>query len=136
MKFISVIIIFILITGCLQKSSLIERISIAYPYGESRLLVQRNGDAFLFYGALPQHEKIRNGTFDIDELYRQLKGHLHDNVPREDWPDPESIAGMVTITFTDETMISYLIFDEKKFATIIFDKARKNITEHLPKLLK
>lgn len=132
LKLIVVITILISIIGCLQRSSSIERISISFPLGETRLLVQRNGDAFLFYGALPQHEKINNGTFNIDELYKQLRDRLHDNEPREDWINPKSEAGIVTIIFTNKTKKSYLIFDEKDFANMIFDKARKNITDHLP----
>ena len=132
LKLIVVITILISIIGCLHRASSIERISMSFPLGETRLLVQRDGDAFLFYGALPQHEKIKNGTFNIDELYKQLRGRLHDNEPREDWPNPKSSAGMVTIIFTNKTKKSYLIFDEEEFANMLFDKARKNVIDHLP----
>ena len=112
--------------GWTESSDSIESISMDFPHGETRFLVQRNGEAFLFYGALPSPQKISTGTFDLDEVYMQLKSHLHENVPRENWPNPKSKAGMVTIRFKNKSQRDYLIFDEG-LAKIIFDKARKNI---------
>lgn len=114
-------------TGCKEDASTIESISIDFPHGETRLLVQRNGEAFLFYGALPQHQKIKNGTFDIDELYEQLQERLHDNVPREKWPNLQSRAGMVQIRFHGKHQRDYLIFDEEVFTDRLFTKARTNV---------
>jgi hypothetical protein len=109
-----------------EDTNSIESISIDFPHGETRLLVQRNGESFLFYGALPQYQKIKNNTFDIDELYKQLQERLRDNVPREQWPNPKSRAGMVQIRFQDKHKRDYLIFDEDVFAERLFSKARKN----------
>ena len=81
----------------------------------------------MFYGALPEHQKVKNGTFDIDELYEQLKTRLHDNAPREEWSKPQSKAGMVTINVAGKAEKDYLIFDEEEFAEHLFNKARKNI---------
>lgn len=127
-KFATLMAVLILsVTGCKEEASSIESISIDFPHGETRLLVQRNGAAFLFYGALPNHQKIKNGTFDIDELYEQLQGRLHDNVPREKWPNPRSSVGMVQIRFQGNYKRDYLIFDEEVFADRLFSKARKNV---------
>ena len=120
-------VLILVVTGCKEETGSIESISIDFPHGETRLLVQRNGDAFLFYGALPQHQRIKNGTFDIDELYKQLQGRLHDNVPREKWPNTRSRAGMVQIRFQGKYKRDYLIFDEEVFTDRLFSKARKNI---------
>ena len=113
--------------GCTQKAGAIESILISYPIGETTLLVQSNGESSLFYGALPQYQKIKQGIFNIDELYNQSKTRLHDNVPREEWPDPKSEAGMVNILFQDGTKKEYLIFDEQAFTEQLFSKARENI---------
>lgn len=125
-NFIAMTALLLLGTGCLESSDSIESISMDFPHGETRLLVQRDGEAFLFYGALPSHQKIGKGAFDLDELYKQLQSHLHENVPRENWPNPKSKAGMVTIRFKNKSQKDYLIFDED-LAKIIFDKAKKNI---------
>ncbi len=130
--FFALATLLILGIGCNEKYDSIESISIDFPHGETRLLVQRNGDAFLFYGALPQHQKIKNGALNIDELYQQLQWRLHDNVPRENWPNPKSTVGMVQIRFKDGKQRSYLIFDEKEFATRLFYEARKNIVGQKP----
>lgn len=124
--------VFLLQMRCNEKTSSIERISIDFPHGETRLLVRRNGEALLFYGALAQHQKIKNSTFDVDELYKQLQTRLHDNVPREEWPNPKSKAGMVTINFNNKAKKDYLIFDEEEFAERLFNKAKKNIVGQIP----
>ena len=129
-NFIFLMALLTLCVGWIESSDSIESISMDFPHGETRLLVQRNGEAFLFYGALPSYQKIRKGTFDLDELYKQLKPHLHENVPRENWPDPKSKAGMVTIRFKNKSQRDYLIFDEG-LAKIIFDKAKGNIVGQL-----
>lgn len=125
-RFIFLIALLILGTGDVAGAESIESISLDFPHGETRLLVQRDGEAFLFYGALPAHQKIAKGTFDIDELYKELQSRWHENVPRESWPDPKSKAGMVTIRFQDKSQKDYLIFDED-LAKIIFEKAKENI---------
>jgi hypothetical protein len=112
--------------GCSQKAGAIESIHFSYPMGETALLVRSNGESSLFYGALPQHQMIKQGIFDVDELNDQLKTRLHDNVPREEWPDPKSEAGMVNILFENGTKKAYLIFDEQVFAEQLFRKAREN----------
>ena len=124
--------LFFLQMGCNGKTSSIQSISIDFPHGETRLVVRRNGEALLFYGALPQHQKVKNSTFDIDALYKQLQTRLHDNVPREKWPNPKSKAGMVTINFDNKAKKDYLIFDEEKFAERLFSKAKMNIVGQIP----
>ena len=130
-SFIALMVLLILGIGCNESSESIESISMDFPHGETRLLVQRDGEAFLFYGALPSYQKIKKGTFDLDQLYKQLQVHLHENGPRENWPDPKAKAGMVTIRFKNKSQKDYLIFDED-LAKSIFDKARQNAAGRIP----
>lgn len=117
--------------GCEDARSLAS-ISVDYPHGADRLVVWKNGDATLFYGALARHRTVARGTFDIDELHERLRPKLHPNAPREEWPDPTSEAGMVQLGFEDGTEESYLIFDEKAFAERLFEKARANVVGRDP----
>jgi hypothetical protein len=114
------------IVGCGKERNPIESISIDFPHGETRLLVERSGEAFLYYGALPSYQEVRSGTFDTEILYKQLETRLHDNVPREKWLNPKAIAGMVIIAYKDQSQEDYLIFDEE-YAEQLFREARENI---------
>jgi hypothetical protein len=127
--FIALMILFFPgIVGCEKEQSPIESISIDFPHGETRLLVTSNGEAFLYYGALPSYQKVRSGTFDIEILYKQLETRLHDNVPREEWSNPGATAGMAIIAFKDQSEKTYLIFD-RHFAEQLFKKGRENIID-------
>ncbi len=113
----------IFITGC---ASSIESISMSYPSGLDRILVKSNGEAFLFFGVL-MPERIKKDIFNVEELRVSLKGRLFKNLPTERWPDPNAIAGMVTFRYLDKTEKDFLIFNEEKFAEVIFKKAKENI---------
>ena len=113
--------------GCSLNSRLIESISIDFPHGETRLVVWKNGEAALFYGARPQHEVVKTGVFNVQDIYKQLRQRLNPNVPREDWPDPKATAGMVQIRLKNKRESAYLIFDEKEFMEELFIRARQNI---------
>jgi len=123
------IVCLLTLAGCREDPSAVESISIDFPHGETRLIVWKDGNASLFYGALPQSKTIKTEVFDITKLYQQLKPRLHPNVPREDWPNPQSIAGMVQVKIKDKGKSAYLIFDEQEFTKQLFDKARQNITD-------
>lgn len=124
---VALLIALLALAGCRENRPAIASISLDYPHGETRLLVRRDGETLLFYGPRPQHQIIRQGIFDVDALYEQLRDRLHDNVPREEWPDPQSVAGTVQISYTDRTEQVYLIFDAEAFAERIFDEARRNV---------
>lgn len=126
-NFIVLIFCCLLLAGCDENSSLIESISIDFPHGETRLTVWKNGDAALFYGSRPQHEVVRTGVFNVQDLYKQLKPLLNPNVPREEWTDPVATAGMVQVRFKDRGERAFLIFNEKVFTDELFKKARQNI---------
>lgn len=130
---LAIVIVLLNLTACGSNASPVEMIIMDYPHGETRLYVERNGQARLSYGPHPQFQEVKTGTFKIDDLYQQLIPRLHDNVPREEWPDQKSVAGMVTITYQDKTEKDYLIFDAKEFAEDIFNKARKNRLDPDPK---
>ena len=122
-----VISAFFLLTASCNAAS-IKTISIDYPHGTDRLLVRANGEATLFYGALVG-KAVKPGTFTVDGLYNQFKDRLHKNVPREMWPNPRAIAGMVQIRFVDGTQKDYLIFDDEELAKEIFRRAGENVVK-------
>lgn len=117
----------LLLAGCSINSRVIESISIDFPHGETRLVVWKNGEAALFYGARPQHETVRAGIFNVQDLYKQLQPRLNRNTPREEWPNPNATPGMVQIRFKDNGNRDFLIFNEKELAEELFKKARQNI---------
>ena len=130
---LAIIMVSLSLTACSDNGRSIEMIIMDYPHGETGLYVERNGRTRLSYGPNPQFQAVKTGTFKIDDLYQQLLPRLHDNVPREEWPDQKSVAGMVTIIYQDETKKDYLIFDATEFAKDIFNKARKNRLDPDPK---
>ena len=91
---------------------------------------------FFFMVLILLVKKIKDGVIDIDALYRQLEGRLHSNAPHENWPDPKSTAGMVTIQYKDKTEKGFLIFDEEEFAESLFSKVKDNIVDSLSHALK
>lgn len=119
-------------TGCKDSVNNVEFISIDFPHGETRLHVWKDGRAALYYGARPQRETIEVGTFDIKQLYEQIQPRLYPSIPRENWPNPNSIAGMVQIRVKGKGEKVYLIFDEHQFSENLFKKARSNIVERKP----
>ena len=121
----SLLVILFLTASCNAAS--IKTIDMDYPHGTDRLLIRANGETYLHYASLPQHKKIKTGTFTVEGFYNQLKDRLHDNTPRETWPNPRSIAGMVQITFSNGREKDYLIFDEEEFAGEIFKRAKENM---------
>lgn len=95
------------LAGCTTKA---ERISLSFPYGELRLLVQRDSDTLLFYGALPQSRTIPSDIFDIDELFTQLQTRLHEMAPAEKRL-PGQPYGAVTIWLSDGRSRDYMLYD-------------------------
>jgi hypothetical protein len=103
-----------------------------YPHGEHRIHVMQTGEAYLYYGANPSAKIIAQGIFSVDELYNTFKPYLHQNMPREEWPDPKSQAGMITARYMNGDEKDFLIFDLQKLTSKVFHKAEKNISgEHL-----
>ena len=98
-----------------------------YPHGEDRIHVKRTGEAYLYYGAKISAQVIKKDTFSAESLYKEFKQYFHPNVPREQWPNPKSQAGMVTVRYTDGKEDNFLIFDLQDFTEKIFDKAKQNI---------
>jgi hypothetical protein len=123
-KLLSTIMI---MASCASAQNTIDMFIMDYPHGEYRIHVERTGEAYLYYGAGPQSQTIRTHTFSADGLYHMFKEYLHPNVPREEWPNPKSQAGMVTIRYSDGTQGDYLIFDMQEMTKKIFEKAKQNI---------
>jgi hypothetical protein len=102
-----------------------------YPHGEHRIHVKRTGDAYLYFGAIPSAKTIAKDTFSAEELYDTFKPFLHRNLPREQWPDPESQAGMITVRYMNGEEEDFLIFDLHELTSEIFERAEKNIAGEL-----
>jgi hypothetical protein len=128
-RFILFVWIFIILmtSGCSAKAGLVTSISLDFPHGGLRLLVKREGEARLFYAALPNSRDIAEGTFDIDELFDQLQPRLHKNVPAEARPLGQPY-GMVSIDFKDGSSSDYLIYDEK-FASELLQRACQHMLD-------
>jgi hypothetical protein len=114
-----------LASGCNARANSVTSVSIDFPHGATRLLVKRDGRAYLFYGELPQHQEIEPGTFDIDDLFIDLQGKLNPVLPAENRPLGAAV-GMVQFRFQDGSQKDYLIYDAD-FAKSLFAMARANI---------
>jgi hypothetical protein len=121
------VLLLLFVSGCASSSDQINTFIMDYPHGEYRIHVNKTGEAYLYYGAAPSAKIIRKGTFSVGELYNLFRDYLHPNMPREDWPNPESQAGMITIKYTDGKEKVFLIFDMAEITGSIFDKAKENI---------
>ena len=124
------VLVLIMAGGCGAKADLPTSINMDFPHGETRLLVKEDGEAFLFYASLPQHEIIRPNTIELDKLYNELQDKIHPNVPMEERPVYEAY-GMVTFRFGDDREEDYLIYDGA-FAEAYFEIARANIIGSIP----
>jgi hypothetical protein len=115
----------VLAGGCSARANNVTSISLDFPHGATRLLVKRDREARLFYGALPQSQKIEPGTFDIDDLFNDLQDKLNPVLPAENRP-LGAACGMVQFRFQDGSEKDYLIYDAV-FAEKLFEIARENI---------
>jgi hypothetical protein len=125
--FILAVVCVWMLSACNTDQNPVTRISLDFPHGGLRLLVQRDGDTRLFYGALPHSRIVKSGTFDVDELFQQLQPQLHDNSPGENPPSGQPF-GIATLEFADGTEQDYLIYDEA-FAEALFKTACANIVD-------
>ena len=117
--------VFVIANGCNTRAEMPTTINMDFPHGETRLLVNEDGTAFLFYASRPQHEVVRPNTFELDELFNDLQDKLNPNVPMEERPVHDAY-GMVTFRFSDGREEDYLIYDGD-FAEAYFEIARANI---------
>ena len=101
----------LLLSACDSDPASVTGIVVDFPHGALRLLVRRDGETRLFYGALPTHRAVQSNTFNIDDLFQQLQPRLQDNVPAENRPLGQPY-GMATIGFSDGSEQDYLIYDE------------------------
>ncbi len=114
------------LTGCLPESQSVERISLDFPYGETRLLVDRQGEARLFYGELPESLAVRDGVFSVDSLYAGLQPRIQKVVPLGQH------YGMVTLFLQDGASSEYFIFD-RDFTEGLFFTACANLNDEAEK---
>lgn len=124
---LKLVFVFLLFSTFATAQDKIDLFIIDYPHGEDRLHVKSTGEAYLYYGAGPLAKIIKNGTFSAEHLYTVFKPHLHPNLPREQWPNPKSQAGIVTVRYTSGNEENYLIYDLQELTENIFDKAKQNI---------
>ena len=126
-KSFALLLLTLLGMSCAPQENKIDVMIADYPHGERRIRVEQTGEACLSYGARPQFQVIKPGVFSVENLYAQLQDHLHENQPREQWPDPTSERGMVTVFFSDGTKKDFLIFDKAELMAKIFTQAEQNI---------
>jgi hypothetical protein len=124
---LSIMLWALMVSACNTADPLVTRIIVDFPRGALRLLVQRDGDSRLFYGALPTYRAIQNSPFNIDDLFDQLRPRLHDVLPAEDRPLGQPY-GMATIEVSDGSKQDYLIYDEM-FALELFKTACTNLAQ-------
>lgn len=60
-------------SGAFAQVEATPTISIAMPHGGCRLVVARNGNASIGYGAMPRQVRVESGTFDFDQLITLLR---------------------------------------------------------------
>ncbi|MHC4232003.1 MAG: hypothetical protein ACYSQY_01015 [Planctomycetota bacterium] len=126
-KSFALLLLTLLGMSCAPQENKIDVMIADYPHGERRIRVEQTGEAYLSYGARPQFQVIKPGVFSVENLYAQLQDHLHENQPREQWPDRTSECGMVTVYFSDGTKKDFLIFDKAELMGEIFTQAEQNI---------
>jgi hypothetical protein len=126
-KSFALVLLTLLGMSCAPQENKIDAIIADYPHGQRRIRAEQSGEAYLSYGARPQFQVIEPDIFSVEKLYAQLQGHLHENQPREQWPDPTSERGMVTVFFSDGTKKDFLIFDKAELMGKIFTQAEQNI---------
>ncbi len=124
------------LAACQAETDRVESVSLDFPYGESRLLVRREGNARLFYGALPQSLTVREGTFDINRLMTDLRPRLQEVVTGN------RVAGRpfgtASLTFEDGSARDYFLYDGA-FAEGLFVTACRNVStgeENPPQLFE
>jgi hypothetical protein len=86
-KSFALLLLTLLGMSCAPQENKIDVMIADYPHGERRIRVEQTGEAYLSYGARPQFQVIKPGVFSVENLYAQLQDHLHENQPREQWPE-------------------------------------------------
>jgi hypothetical protein len=115
------------VAGAAQAPSAVRQISLDFPHGELRLLVDRDGPSQLFYAAAPFGREVAAGTFDIDTLRGQLASRLQPVSPAETRP-PGQVFGTVTLGFGSGHNEQYLIVD-RAFAERLLTRACAHLVD-------
>jgi hypothetical protein len=110
-----------------QSPRPVRHISLDFPHGELRLLVDRDGPSQLFYAAAPLGREVIAGTFEIDTLRGQLTSRLLPVSAAETRP-PGQVFGMVTLGFGGGDNEQYLIVDQA-FAARLLTRACANLVD-------
>ena len=84
----------------------VNSITVAYPYGERSLIVERNGHAEL---SLPGAKStLRRGTFAVDDLFQLLMFYWE---PLREGEPAEQDMGTVRVFYNNHTSGTYFIYD-------------------------
>lgn len=113
-----------LLLGCSPKSGSVTTISLDYPHGGLRLLIRRDGETQLFYGALPESQRIAEDLFDIDLLFEQLQSRI-EREPSSGGVLESLSYGMVTYGYRDGSSEDFFISDGD-YARQLFTTACEN----------
>lgn len=95
------------------------------PYGGCRLLVYRDGSAYLTYGALPVFVAIAPGSFDAAALTAEFRSRIAVSRDRQQMPEPN---GSLRFAGHGENDGEDLWFNNTEFAQSLFDRALKHRT--------
>jgi hypothetical protein len=87
----------LLFAACRPTSADVIAIALGFPHGETYLVVQREGDARLGYGAMLGNP-VRGDAFDIDQIFDDLQESLQPVEPAGNRPFDQPY-GMVTFSY-------------------------------------
>jgi hypothetical protein len=108
-----------------QGTVSVGKISLDFPHGELRLLVDRDGPSQLFYAAAAFGREVAAGVFDIDTLRTQLAPRLLP-VTAADTRPAGQVFGTVSLWFAPGKTDEYLIADQA-FAEGLLQRACANL---------
>ncbi|PCJ31037.1 MAG: hypothetical protein COA90_07595 [Gammaproteobacteria bacterium] len=129
MKFLIALLIFIAPISWAEEHLDLERFTMDYPHGQNSISVSRTGEAHTYYGSGYKAKTLKKGVFTAAALYEAFSPHLHNNVPREQWPNSDAVYGMVTLRYSDGSETSYLIFNLNVMTERVFEKANRHIVK-------
>ena len=117
------IVSLLLVTGCFENE--IVRITVDYPYGETRLMLVGTGESFLFSGNKTDFQVVEKDVFSARKVYAGLKDHLLPFLYGTQ-PEPGRPYGTVHVDYGDGRRESFFLADGT-FALQMFETARSRL---------
>jgi len=117
-----ILLVLSVLGGCRQPE--LQRLSLSYPEGEWTLSVNHKGEAWLAYGALSAERTLPPGSFNLEQIYRELRPHLHPIRPRQKWEDPTATMGSLHIVSFSGKEHHYQVFNQQALMDALLSRAR------------